>query len=149
MIRSDMADDKLAEELHGHKARNASFLARIRELAVPLDVARLIECSFRAPDGESAEALRALLRRKGLLGVVCSPPPPGDTHWSVRGQLNICPDLMGSQRMTAQLVQLAATCGAEYDGWGTRISEAQQGLVDGTRGGPTRSIWTPPVKRRE
>ena len=135
-----MTDDGAGQQLHGHEARNASLLARIRELGAPLDVARLIDCFFWAPDRESAESLRVALVGKGLVGVECNAPPPDDSLWSVQGQLSIRPDVMASQGMTEQLVQLATSCGAEYDGWGTSIGEARKrDSVDETRGGPTKS----------
>ena len=90
----------------------------------PLDVPRTIDCFFWAPSAASAEQLQGRLLARGLQDVLTSPPPDNDAKWSVQGKLCVRPDLMGSRGMTSQLVELAASCGAEYDGWGTAIHEA-------------------------
>lgn len=132
-----MGQDTQDEQLWKHDARNESLLARLRELGALLDVARPIDCHFWAPNAESAEELRVILIGKGLREVQTSAPADDDTTWSVQGQLLVRPDLMGSRGMTLELVQLATSCGAKYDGWGTSVSEARPHSVDGTRGGPT------------
>jgi hypothetical protein len=138
MTGVDMAQGTAAEQIQAHDARNASLLSRLRELGAPLDVARPIDCFFWAPSAPAAESLRVLLIGKGLASVVSSRAAAGDAVWNVQGQLNVRPDLMGSHGMTEQLVELAVSCDAEYDGWGTRVTEAKAEPNGGAAGGPTR-----------
>jgi hypothetical protein len=133
----DMAQSRVQDQIRGHDARNASLLAHLQELGARLDVARPIDCFFWAPNPKCAEDLRVLLVGRGLVNVLSSPPVDDDAVWSVQGQVNVRPDLMGSRGMTEQLVELGASCGAEYDGWGTRVPEAKANASSGGSGGPT------------
>jgi hypothetical protein len=137
----ETAPKPIDEQIQGHDARNVALLARVRELGAPLDVARTIDCFFWAPSAAAAELLRDRLVAKGLENVLTSPPPDEDAVWSVQGTLLIRPDVMGSRGMTSQLVELAAACDAEYDGWGTAIHEAAPGEPGGPEGSPT-SGWS-------
>jgi hypothetical protein len=123
--------------MRAHDARNAALLVRVEELGARLDVPRTVDCFFWAPSAASAELLRGRLVAKGLQAVLASPPPDPDAKWSVQGQLHIRPDLMGSRGMTSQLVELAAACSAQYDGWGTSIHEAGPAGHGSAGGSPT------------
>jgi hypothetical protein len=138
VTEGETAPDPLESEMRGHDARNAALLIRVQELGARLDVPRTIDCYFWAPSAASAELLQRRLVGKGLEGVLTNPPPADRTKWSVQGTLQVSPDVMGSRGMTSQLVELAASCGAEYDGWGTAIHEAGPEESGGTSGSPTR-----------
>jgi hypothetical protein len=134
----DSVREAIETQMRGHDARNAALLVRVRELGAPLDIPRTIDCFFWAPSGASSDLLRARLVAKGLEEIVTSPTPDDNGKWSVQGKLFIRPDLMGSRGMTSQLVELAASCGAEYDGWGTAIHEARPEGAEGAGGSPTK-----------
>ncbi len=136
MTDTDAAAERFASEIQAHEARNAALLSRLRELGARLDVPRSIDCHFWAPTATSAELLRSRLLAKRLTDVVANTSPDDPTKWNVEGTLETRPDIMGSRGMTSQLVELAASCGAEYDGWGTAVHEVGPKESSGS-GSPT------------
>jgi len=119
---SKASESDIARSIEGHEARNRALLARLRELGAPLGEPRVIDCHFWASNREAAVILVEKLLDKGFTELATTPADP-DEPWSVEGKLHEAPEFVASRMVTEELVRLAVTCGAEYDGWGTSVEE--------------------------
>jgi hypothetical protein len=129
-------DNALRRDVAGHDARNVALLASIRSAGVSLEAARTVDIFFWASSRESARLVVEKLMRRGFLDIVTTPPADGQEgeRWSVEGHLYETPQRVAATEFTKDMVMLAAASqGASYDGWGTRLHEAaraprQQGM---------------------
>lgn len=112
----------IRDSLAGHAERNASLLQDLKRKGAQLDAPRSIEHHFWADDQMSAALLAKKLYGLGYLVLVISPTEDdGSRLWNVEAGFDRSLEDAGSERVTEDLVRLAAQFDATYDGWGTSI----------------------------
>jgi len=113
--------EDIATALHHHEGRNARLLARLQELGVDISAARPIDLHFFAPSVASAQALEKALHAAGYTQTSVSQPKVEDGSVSVTALAVAAPSAVASTAQVRSLLALAASVGAEHDGWGTSV----------------------------
>ena len=106
-----------------HRARNAELRERLIRSAVALSESRPVDVHFWADDQHGAAVLGRELFKKGFLVKLMAPVTyeTGGSRWNIEAGALVPPEQILGDRLTEQLVRLAADCGAVYDGWGTSL----------------------------
>ena len=107
----------------GHEARNAALRRVFLEKGTDLGETRLIECHFWARTELDAENLARSLKSLGFRILVMSPAASeyDPSRWSIEAGINQTIELTMRPEFTDEVVRLASSHSAEYDGWGTSI----------------------------
>jgi regulator of RNase E activity RraB len=84
-------------------------------------VARPIDLHFFAPSIVSGRALEAALHDAGYPETSVSQPKPEDGSVSVTARAVAAPSAVAAVAQVRSLLLLAASVGAEHDGWGTSV----------------------------
>ena len=119
------ADSELVRAIEEHAARNRALLAQLLELGTSLSEPHVIDCQFRAPTREAAGHLVEKLVARGFTDL-STVPGASDRPWGVEGTLHEAPEFIASPEITEELLRLAATCSATYDGWRPSVGEATE-----------------------
>ena len=118
-----LEDSAIRESLAGHAERNASLVEDLKRKGLQLDATRSIEHHFWADDQKSAALLGRKLYDLGYVILVMSPieNDDGSKLWNVEASFDRSLKDAASERVTEELVRLAAQFDATYDGWGASI----------------------------
>jgi len=119
-----MAKEKTIEQIiSGHEARNASLRQVFLAKDVDLTAARKIECHFWTWSKEDAAELSGSLKGRGFEILTQGPAATGDDpgRWNLEAAVRQSIDLTLRREFTDELVRLADSHRALYDGWGTRV----------------------------
>ncbi len=112
----------MSESIKGHAVRNAALLKDLRLRGVDVSLSHSVEHHFWARDQRSAALLAQRLYELGHLILVISPvDEDGSKMWNVEAGIQRTLEDAGGERVTDELVRLAAQFGATYDGWGANI----------------------------
>jgi regulator of RNase E activity RraB len=117
-----MADTNIQESIAGHASRNAALLEDLRRRGVDVGRPHSVEHHFWAGNQKSAALLAKRLYELGYLILVISPADEdGSKVWNVEAGIQRTLADAGSERVTEELVRLAAQFDAIYDGWGASV----------------------------
>jgi hypothetical protein len=116
-------EEEIESAVAGHRARNAELRLHLTRKGIALSEGRPVDVHFLADDQHDAAMLARELFKKGFLVKLLAPAgqDESDGRWSVEAGALVPPDQILGERLTAQLVRMAADCGAVYDGWGTEL----------------------------
>jgi regulator of RNase E activity RraB len=117
------SDAEIDSALAAHRARNTELRQLLLTKNVVLSEERPVDVHFWADDRHDAATLARGLFKKGFLVTLLAPSSENATGagWNVEAGALIAPDQILGERLTEQLVRMAAECNATYDGWGTQI----------------------------
>lgn len=116
-------DSNIEADIAEHQARNAALRRIFLAKGVDLDESRIIECHFWAWSPDHADNLAAALVRLGFRILVkrLSNLPDDSPQWNIEAGIDQSIDLTTRPEFTVELVRLASSFQAQYDGWGTSI----------------------------
>jgi|SRR5579863_647946 len=107
----------------GHEARNAALRRVFLEKGTDLAETRLIECHFWARTEQDSENLARSLKSLGFRILVEGPAASESdpSRWNIEAGIHQSIELTMRPEFTDEVVRLANSHTAEYDGWGTSI----------------------------
>jgi regulator of ribonuclease activity B len=110
-------------KLLGHRKRNEQLLRTFIEKQVNLDQLRPVELHFWASRQPDSVNLGHELYKRGFRLLMLNPASLGDDRerWNIEAGTMTSISNVTSEEFTETLIDVAATFGAEYDGWGTSI----------------------------
>ena len=115
--------DRYQNLLGKHLAMNQQTWRRLQELGVTRSTSLRLDFSYRAPDRQSAEALRDLLVDQTDYDVHAGDSGPlPSKEWTVQGttqSTTISPEIL--DQWVDWMVTAGLERGCEFDGWGTEI----------------------------
>jgi hypothetical protein len=121
---SELRQDRYQTLLGKHRAMNQQTWRRLQELGVTPATSLRLDFSYRAPDRNSAEALKDLLSEQTDYDLELSNSGPMlSQKWTVQGttqSTTISPEIL--DQWVDWMVSAGLERGCEFDGWGTEIS---------------------------
>jgi hypothetical protein len=113
----------IGEMIAGHEARDASLRNVFMQRNVDLRESRMIECHFWTWNREDANRLGEALEQRGFEILVQRSATIAEDpkRWNLEAAIRQSIDLTMRREFIAELVRLADSHHAQYDGWGTRI----------------------------
>jgi Regulator of ribonuclease activity B len=103
--------------LEAQFARNDLLLEELHALGVDLTALAPVSVQFVARKHLDAAHLAAAVRDDGYLVLVLAPEADESGPWHVEASIEQSPRTAGSDEVTRQLVRLAVSFEAEYNGW--------------------------------
>lgn len=121
-MRTD-SEKEIQEAIEGHDRRNVSLKQLLLDKKVDIRETRPIDLHFWAASSSDAQGLADVLRTQGFTILVQRRAVVEDTTlpWNIEAQIAQSIDLTVRHEFTEELVRLAITHNARYDGWGTQI----------------------------
>ena len=118
-----MRHQTIEEAISAHESRNSELLRLFSDKHVDLGESRTIECHFWTWSRDDAFALATGLRNRGFRILTQTPAAlTDDPHrWNIEGEIRQSIDLTMRREFIDELVRLAHSHNAAFDGWGTRI----------------------------
>jgi hypothetical protein len=109
--------------IQAHKSRNEALRQTFISKGVDLGEPRMIECHFWAWSGDDAAGLAEALTMRGFRILVQRPAasPKDPSLWNVEAGVHQSVELTMRIEFTDELVRIAVSHSARYDGWGTSI----------------------------
>lgn len=116
-------EDKIQSSIDGHLRRNWEILKYLRERGIELRCALLTEHHFMAPRQLEAGKLAMALHHKGfnILEMEPAETKDGRAGWAVEGAIEMTVEAAADPATAEELVKLAATFDAIYEGWGAEV----------------------------
>ena len=118
-----MDNDKLQQSVRAHEARNATLTTLFVEKNVDMREPRDIDLHFWVSGEASAAALAESLSHLGF-EIPVRRPAPDREHldlWNVEARVRQSIDLTTRREFITDMVRLADSHGAVFDGWGTLL----------------------------
>jgi hypothetical protein len=109
---------------HGHVARNAELLSRLKSREVDVKISRSIEHHFWSKSQRDAALLSNELYKRGFLLLVLAPAAPkegSEFTWNVEAGVKDSIEHAASDEVARELLELAAAFHSRYDGWGSSV----------------------------
>src|SRR5437879_5123832 len=111
----------IENSIQAHHARNRELLKLIASKGADPNVPRHIDLHFWASNEDAARNLSAALEERGYSRVAINRAAADTSLWNVETSVHATPLSVVAPVFVEDLVQLAATNGGEFDGWGTSI----------------------------
>lgn len=118
-----MSEADIQTMIAGHESRNEALRQTLLSKGIDLREPRKIECHFWSFNREDATSLATALTASGFCILVQRPAasPQNPTLWNVEAAIQQSIELTMRREFTDELVRIAVSCSAQYDGWGTSI----------------------------
>jgi regulator of RNase E activity RraB len=116
-----MDSAKLQESVSAHEQRNAALHRSFVEKNIDMRAPRDIDIHFWAQGQANASQLTESFRRLGYEVSVQRPTRDDRDRWNVEAHVTQSIDLTMRREFITDLVQLADSHGAVFDGWGTLL----------------------------
>jgi regulator of RNase E activity RraB len=118
-----ISESAIIESIQGHMIRNEALLQAFINKGVDPREPRTIECHFWACASTDAVNLAEALIALGfkILKQQSAMLAKDPNRWNIEVAIKQSIDITMRREFTEDLVRLAATHSAEYDGWGTSV----------------------------
>ena len=118
-----ISEAQLEAIIKGHESRNEALRQTLIGKGADLSESRMIECHFWAWSSDDAARLAQALTALGFRILVqrSAASPKDPSLWNVEAGIHQSIDLTVRREFTDELVRVAASSSARYDGWGTSI----------------------------
>lgn len=116
-------DERIQSSINNHLRRNWEILKYLREKGLDLKSELVTEHHFMAPRQLEAGKLALALDAKGfnILEMTPSETEDGRTGWTVEGEIEMTVEAAADPATAEELIRLAATYDAVYQGWGAEV----------------------------
>jgi regulator of RNase E activity RraB len=116
-------DEKIQVSIDNHIKRNWEILKLLREKGLGLNSAFMTEHHFFAPRQLEAAKLAMALEKKNFNIVEIEPAETkeGREGWAVVGEVEMTLEAAADPATAEELIKLAATFEARYEGWGAEV----------------------------
>lgn len=116
-------EEKVQSSIDVHLRRNWEILKYLREKGIELRNALNTEHHFMAPRQLEAGKLAIALHKKGfnILEMEPAETVDGRAGWAVEGGIEMTVEAAADPATAEELVKLAATYDAVYEGWGAEV----------------------------
>lgn len=123
MEESMLDEQRIQSSIDGHLKRNWEILKHLREKGVGLKNPLKTEHHFMAPRQLEAGKLAMTLHDRGFNILEMIPAETRDGHegWAVEGAIEMTVEAAADPATAEELVKLAATFDAIYEGWGAEV----------------------------
>lgn len=118
-----VSESEIEAILQGHESRNEALRQTLLGKGVDFAEPRVIECHFWAWNEDDAAGLAGDLVGSGfrILAQRSAGSPRDPDLWNIEAAITQSIQLTLRREFTDELVRVAATHSAKYDGWGTRL----------------------------